>query len=121
MGGGRNHLPPSNQPKNQSFRLNHGRTLKYRQLLDSRKKKWGQSPQNWARTVESKFQPKCRKSRFFTNFDLVHENGSSSVIFGPIHLISFAFVHWTLIGCSKCWLRKLGMKSIICAKKFRSK
>ena len=33
-----NHHPPSNQPKNQSFRLNHGRTLKYRQLLGSRKK-----------------------------------------------------------------------------------
>ena len=38
-------------------------TSKYRQLLGS-KKKWGQSPQNWARTVETKFQPKCRKSRF---------------------------------------------------------
>ena len=38
-----------------------------------------------------------RNSRIFTNFDLVHENGSSSVIFGPIHLISFAYGHWQAV------------------------
>ena len=87
-----------NQPKNQGFGVNHGRTLKYRQLLGSRKK-WGQSPQNWARTVEIKISAKMskiaisRNLRIFANFDLVHGNGSSSVIFGPIHHISFAYEH----------------------------
>ena len=35
--------------------------------------------------------------QIFKNFDLVHENGSNSVIFGPIHLISFAYGHWQAV------------------------
>ena len=31
------------------------------------------------------------------NFDLVHKNGSNSVIFGPIHLISFANWYWQAV------------------------
>ena len=50
----------SNQPKNQGLRVKHGRTLKYRQVLSSRKK-WGQSPQNWARNVEIKISAKTPK------------------------------------------------------------
>ena len=101
-GGGRNHLHPSNQPKNQIFRLNHGRTLKYRQLLDSRKKMGSIAPKlgPYRRIKISAKMSKIaisRNSRIFTKFDLVHENGSSSVIFGTIHLISFANGHWQAI------------------------
>ena len=38
-----------------------------------------------------------RKSLVFKNFDLLHENSSNSVIFGRIHLISFAYGHWQAI------------------------
>ena len=34
--GGRNH-PPSKRPKNHGLRVNHGRTLQYRQLLGAKK------------------------------------------------------------------------------------
>ena len=65
-------------------------------LLGS-KKKLGQSPQNWARTVEIKISAKMSKIvilakwLIFRNFDLRHKNGSHSLIFGPIYLISFAY------------------------------
>ena len=37
---------------------------------------------------------RTRKRRVvFKNFDLVHENGPNSVIFGSIHLISFDYDH----------------------------
>ena len=69
-----------------------------RQLLGSRKK-WGQSPQNWACAVEIKISAKMskiailRERLVFKNFDLVYENSSNLVIFGRIHLISFAYGH----------------------------
>ena len=71
-------------------------TSKYRQLLGS-KKKWGQSPENWDRTVEIKMSAKMSKIvilakwLIFRNFDLRHQNGSHSHIFRPIYLISFAY------------------------------
>ena len=49
---------------------------------------WGQSPQNWARTVEIKIFAKTskiailRERLVFKNFDLLHENGPNSVILG---------------------------------------
>ena len=48
---------------------------------------------------KSKFPPKCQKSWFqdFKNFCLLHKNGSNSVIFGPIHLLSFAYWHWQAV------------------------
>ena len=68
-------------------------------IIDEREKNWGQSPQNWARTADMKISAKKLKIAIllerlvFKNFDLLHENGSNSVIFGPIHLISFAYGH----------------------------
>ena len=69
-------------------------TLKYRQLLGA-EKNWGQSPQNCARIAEIKIFAKASKIAIskIANFDLVHKNGFNSVIFGPIHLIYFAYGH----------------------------
>ena len=59
----------------------------------------GQFPKNWARTEEMKISAKTTKIAIplerlvFKNFDLIHENGSNSVIFGRIHLIYFAYGH----------------------------
>ena len=68
-------------------------------ITEEQKENWGQSPQNWARTAEMKISAKkskiaiLRERLVFKNFDLLHENGSNSVIFGRIHLISFAYGH----------------------------
>ena len=54
--------------------------------------------QNWARTVEINMLI-LSKLLIFRNFDLRHENGSNSVIFGPIHIISFVYKNWqTILG-----------------------
>ena len=67
--------PPSNRPKNQGLRITHGWTLKYRQLLGSRKK-WGRSAQNWARTDEIKISPKMSKITISRNllFEICYPN-----------------------------------------------
>ena len=96
--GGRNHPPPrifDFRTQKLGFK---GFTLKYRQILTSRKKigsipqKLGpyRSNQNFCQNVENRV---LREMQIFKNFDLVHENGSNSVFFGPIHLISFASGH----------------------------
>ena len=59
-----------------------------------------------------------RKWLVFKNFDLLHINSSSLVIFGPVHLISFAFGHrqtildvgwepmeWSPWCVAKFWIR----------------
>ena len=86
-------------PKNQSLRGKQCTNLKYRQLLRSRKKLGPIPPklgpyrgnENFCQNVEN-----CDSGEtpIFKNFDLLHENGSSLVIFGRIHLILFAYGHW---------------------------
>ena len=44
--------------------------------------------------VMSSIRLECPNSWFLRNFYLRHKNGSNLVIFGPIHLISFAYEHW---------------------------
>jgi len=94
--GGAQSSSPSNRPKNQGLGINYGRTLKYRQLLDSRKKNGVDPPKIGPVPLKSKFRQKMSNmtTSKIANFDLVHENGSNSVIFGPIHLIFFAYGHW---------------------------
>ena len=58
-GGGANQINPKIRVSGKSWQ-----DPKIQAIIRQQEKKWGQSPQNWARTVESKFQPKCRKSRF---------------------------------------------------------
>ena len=68
-----NHHPPSNQPKNQSFRLNHGRTLKYRQLFDSRKKIGSIAPKLGPyHGIKISAKIENRDFEKFANFDLVY-------------------------------------------------
>ena len=50
--------------------------------------------QNFRQKVENRV---LREMQICKNFDLVHENGSNTVIFGPIHLISFAYGHWQAV------------------------
>ena len=88
-GGGRNHLHPSNQPKNQIFRLNHGRTLKYRQLLDSRKKngvnrpKIG-PPQKSSLIIDPLYNKSLNRQIFPFKRNLVNYSGAVANISGPI-------------------------------------
>ena len=64
----------------------------------SHRKKISFLAQNWARTVEINMLI-LSNLLIFRNFDLRHENGSNSVIFGPIHIISFVNKNWqTILG-----------------------
>ena len=66
-GGGRNHPPPrifDFRTQKSGFK---GTTLKYRQILTSRKKNWVNTPKIGPVPLKSKFLPKCRKSRFARN------------------------------------------------------
>ena len=62
-------------------------------------KKFGTIPENWPQSAEIKIFAKMskiailRERLVFKNLDLLHENGSNSVIFGRIHLISFSYGH----------------------------
>ena len=68
-----------NRPKNQGLRINYGRTLKYRQLLGSRKKNGVDPPKIGPVPLKSKFRQKMSNmtTSKIANFDLVHENGSN--------------------------------------------
>ena len=71
---------------------------------------WGQSPQNWARTTEMKISFKMlkiailRETPVFKNFDLPHENGSNSVIFG--HWQANLGIGWGNLGWSPWFVAK---------------
>ena len=73
---------------------------KIKAIIDQYKKDVGQQPQNWAHTAEIQISAKTLKITIlskwliFRNFDLCQENGSHMIIFGPIHLIPFAFENW---------------------------
>ena len=62
--GGAQSSPPSNRPKNKGLRINHGWTLRYRQLLGGREKNGVDPPKFGPVSQKLKFPQKCQKSKF---------------------------------------------------------